>query len=97
MAENDKREISKYDERLREVERTLSSHLAMCTESGNNAKESMDTLTEHVQLLEQSVNGLKEEKAETKGMLKGWRTGAMFLVGLTTVASIFINIYFVLK
>ncbi len=96
MAENDKRDIGKYDERLRDVENALTAHLSMCSESSKNAQNSMDTLTEHVQLLEHSVNGLKEEKAETKGMLKGWRTGAMFLAGLITVVSIFINVYFVL-
>ncbi len=96
MAENDKRDIGKYDERLRTVEGTLVSHLSMCSESSKNAQKSMDTLTEHVQLLNDSVSDLKEEKAETKGMLKGWRTGSMFLAGLITVISIFINVYFVL-
>lgn len=94
--DGNKQEIEKYSERLRTVEITLQSHLATCAQSGKGAQASMDTLTEHVQLLEHSVNGLKEEKAETRGILKGWRIGAMFLAGLITVVSIFINIYFVL-
>ena len=93
--------LEKLFERMREVEGTLASHLGACTESGKNVHKSLEALTEGVRLVEVSVKDLESEvkhldaeKAEAKGVAKGMKLGGIFLVGLLTVISIILNIYF---
>lgn len=95
--------LEKLFERMREVEGTLASHLGACTESGKNVQKSLDTLTKSVKTVDISVKDLNDkvksldaEKAEAKGIAKGIRLGAVFLLGFFTLISILLNIYFVL-
>ena len=86
----------KFDERLRKVEQTLASQLATYTESTKHAKESMDTLTGQVKLVETSVNKfkteMKEEVSKAQGMAIGGKQVVIFFVGLVTVISLIFGI-----
>lgn len=78
------------------METALSSHLAKCIETSNHTRRSLDELKECTKKTEESVQELKAERDKRRGVVSGLKTGASVLVGVVTVISILLNIYYFL-
>ncbi len=92
MADSKEKIDYKFDERLRQVEQILASHLAKCNESTENVKKSLDSLTGQVMSFETSVNEMKTEVSKAQGMAIGGKQVLLFSISLVTVISLMFGI-----
>jgi len=88
---------SKLEERVREVENTLTAHLATCTQSSENVEKTLTEVKEGISSARESYDTLKTERDEARGAFKGMKLLLIIAGGLLTTGSIIVNIYFVLN